>query len=205
MISCLSYVWCFLAFYHFPIPCLFYGFLIFAFFLTLVEGIMRNISVKLFQFYWNYIDFSYFWTHSFKHFLRCTFMAQFVQSSSSSFVLIHINVLICFLPSQSFFSIVLDYLMSLNQAHNTEEVSPVMFEPPITWSQVNHSYNKRLYSPYLMLNDNQSTTQIPTLIWAVKFQCDRLMHVCFTVFIFVACDKWFLDWYRTNKQSNVKI
>ena len=33
-----------------------------AFFLTLVEGIIRNISVLIFQFHWNYFEFSYFGT-----------------------------------------------------------------------------------------------------------------------------------------------
>ena len=35
-----------------------------------------------------------------------------------------------------------------------------MLEPPTQWSQVDQSYNEPLYSPYLILNDNQSTVDL---------------------------------------------
>ena len=40
----------------------------------------------------------------------------------------------------------------------------VMLVAPNPLSQVHHSNNEPLYSPYLIFNDNQSTTQIPALI-----------------------------------------
>ena len=72
-----------------------YRFRIFAFFLTLAEGIIRNILWNYFYFIGIILNFH---ISDLEHFLGCTFMTQFVQSSSY----IHINVLICFLPSHFF-------------------------------------------------------------------------------------------------------
>ena len=102
MISCLSYMWCFLvlSLFHsmFWIRCgtWLYRFLIFAFFLTLVEGIIRNILWNYFYFIGIILNFH---ISDLEHFLGCSFMIRFEQSSSY----IHINVLIRFLPSHFFF------------------------------------------------------------------------------------------------------
>ena len=101
MISCLSYVWCFffLSLSHSMswIRCGtgLYRFLIFAFFLTLVEGIIRNILWNYFYFIGIILNFH---ISDLEHFLGCTFMTRFVQPSSY----IHINVLNRFLPSHFF-------------------------------------------------------------------------------------------------------
>ena len=72
-----------------------YLFLIFAFCLTLVEGIIRNILWNYFYFIGIILNFH---ISDIEHFLGCTFMTRFVQSSSY----IHINVLIRFLTSHFF-------------------------------------------------------------------------------------------------------
>ena len=83
----------FLVFYHFPNRCP-------------GSGVVLDLSIPdICLLYFNFIEIVLnFRISELKHFLRCTFMTQFVQSSLSSCVLICINVLISFLPSQLFFN-----------------------------------------------------------------------------------------------------